>query len=111
MNLHIGLAVLQGVGIANRVERQLSSFSDRNKSETKFVRHRCAKKKTARVDAHHFLSPEIDGFFGEKVNYLPKQICVSQDRSNVSEQDPWLWEVRNRANRRLDLFEIDSIHE
>ena len=46
-----------------------------------------------------------------KVNHLPKQIRVRQDRSNVSEQDPWLWEVRNRTNRRLNVLEIDSVHE
>src|ERR1700758_3461074 len=85
VDLHIGLAVLQGVGIANRLVGQFSLLSDRNKTDAEFVSHRCAKKESARVDAHYFLGPEIDGFLGQKVNYLPKQIRIGQDRSNVSE--------------------------
>src|ERR1700751_6036217 len=78
VDLHIGLAVLQGVGITNRLVGQFSLLSDRNKTDAEFVSHRCAKKETARVDAHNFLAPEIDGFLGQKVNYLPEQIRMGE---------------------------------
>jgi HemX protein len=111
MNLHIGFAVFQDIRIANRLEGQFPFLSDWDKTKTEFVRHRCTKKKTARVDTNHLLGPKLHGFLSQKINYLGKEVRIGQDRSNVSELDPWLREVRDRANRRLDLFEIDSTHE
>ena len=106
MNLERVLAVLEVVGLLDRLRRQLPRLADRNESSADALRHRGAEDEAAALDADHGVDALPGIRHRQQIDRRLEAGRIAQQRRDVVEEDAGLRKVRNVANV---LFEVHAV--
>lgn len=88
-------AVLQGVGGAVRLIRQLPGLSDQRCSCLKCVGQCASDNEPSCLDANYQIDAPVGKPFGDLVDGCAEGVAVRQQRRDVFEEDPFLGKVRD----------------
>src|SRR6516162_1070559 len=96
-------AVFKRIADADPFERQLAFLADRHKAARHLMRDRTAENKAARLDARHFIDLAAGPRLHQFVHRAAKRPRIAQQRGDISEHDPRLGIIRDRANCSLQV--------
>ena len=104
MNLKNILPVFKVVLNRDRVGRKLAELAHGDEPDAKVARDWCAEDESARLNADdHVGLPELDRR-AHRVDGGGVRLRVAQERGDITEDNPWLREVRDRADSCGELF-------
>src|SRR5690606_3002234 len=99
-------AVLETVGNAHRLVRQLALLADRNEAGGKLVGDRASEDEAARLYAGDLVDLGTSPGMHKLVNRAAEGARVAEQGGDVAKQDARFRIVRNRADGRMErLFE------
>ena len=97
------VAVLQVVGLAHLLRRQLAGLAHRHEAGVEVVGHDGGEHEAPRLDAHHLLDALLGEQPDEAVDRHAQRQRVLQEGRDVVEQDARLREVRDLADMGLQI--------
>ena len=111
MHLECIGAVLQLVLDPLRGRRKLSRLPDRDEPCPERERDGCPQDEASGFDRHDAAHPEPAKGSGHLVDRPSEESWIEEDRRDVLEHDPRLWEVRDVANGVADALDGYDRHD